>query len=281
MANHEKAFDRLSKRFACGIETVHSSFVVGCCSQYVLAMDKGFRARSAQASHWEWPKSLAAFMESPDFETVVIEKRLLKPGSSLSDPSKLKRVTPVCTYLAEISMARGVTGGPSPFTMKFACPAPSGICMPVIACGRESNRIEKGEGEIAAVQRDLGKTIESTTRSVQDNCKQIGGKGPNTIGTLQFLSSDKSILEELCFVTYQCEKAGTGTAMCPPLQEVVVVGGKESVKTTCPQLNACIAAQVPRLPGYTQAELDAMPEDKRKETLRMLAEPAVPYKKPT
>jgi hypothetical protein len=61
----------------------------------------------------------------------------------------------------------------------------------------------------------------------------------------------------------------------------IVVGGKESISTTCPQVNGCIAAQVPRLPGYTQAELDAMPENERKQILSKLAEPPVPYNKPT
>jgi hypothetical protein len=220
-------------------------------------------------------------MESPDFETVVIEKRLLKPGSSLSDPSKLNGFTPFCSYLVEISTAPGVTGGPSPFSNYFLCPAPGGICMPLMACRKEATRITENGGEIVSVLRDVSKKSNASKSSFQDSCKAVGKKDPNTNATVQFLSSDKSVVEEVCSVNYSCEKIGRGVAYCPPNQEVVVVGGKESVKTTCPQVNDCIAAQVPRLPGYTQAELDAMPEDKRKETLRMLAEPAVPYKKPT
>jgi hypothetical protein len=282
VANHEKTFDRLSKRFAVAVSrrSILHSLSAAVASTF-LPWTKAFGQEPPKRAIGEWPKSLVAFMESPDFKTVVIEKRLLKPGSSLSDPTQMKRVRPVCTYLVEISMARGVTGGPASFTQKFSCPAPNGICLPVMACQKEATRISREGGETTGVRRDVSKNSNSNKNGVQDNCKLIEDTAPNTVSALQFIDSGGALLEELCFVSYSCEKAGLGTAMCPPNQEVVVVGGKESVETTCPQVNDCIAAQVPRLPGYTQAELDAMPGDKRKETSRMLAEPAVPYKQPT
>ncbi len=282
MANHEKPFDRLSKRFAVAVSrrSILHSMSAAVASTF-LPWTKAFGQEPPKRPVGPFPKTLTGFMESPDYETVVLDKRLVKPGSSLSDPSKLKGIAPVCHYLVELSTASGVTGGPAPFRKSFFCPAPEGICLPLMACRREADRIDKEGGQTRGALLDLSKRPDSTTNGLKDNCERIEFRDANKVGVFQFLNSDRSVVEELCSIMYSCESSGVGTAMCPPHQEVFVVGGKESVKRTCPQVNACIAEQVPRLPGYTQAELDAMPENERKEILSKLAEPPLPYKKPT
>lgn len=282
MANHEKPFDRLSKRFAVAVSrrSILHSLSTAVASTF-LPWTKAFGQEPPKRPIGPYPKTLTGFMESPDYQTVVLDKRLLKPGSSLSDPTKLKGIAPVCNYLVELSTAPGVTGGPAPFTNTFSCPAPNGICSPLMACKREADRIDEKGGETRGASLDLSKRIDNTKRGLKDDCKRIGFKDVNRVGSFQFVNSEGLVLEELCSITYSCEKTGVGTAMCPPIQEVVFVGGKESIKSTCPQVNACIAANVPRPKAYTQAELDAMPEDERKEILSKLAEPPLPYKKPT
>jgi hypothetical protein len=282
VANHEKPFDRLSKRFAVAVSRrsiLHS--LSAAVAGAFLPWTKAFGQEPPKRPIGPYPKTLTGFMESPDYQTVVLEKRLLKPGSSLSDPSKLKPGTPVCNYLIEVSTAPEVSGGPAPFTKFFSCPAPEGICMPLLACKKEADRISEKGGETKAVSFDLSKNSGNTNSPLKDNCKRIDFRDANRVGGLQFLDSEQSVLEQLCTISYSCENTGVGTAVCPPNQEVIVVGGKESVKTTCPQVNDCIAAQVPRLRGYTRAELDTMPENERKQILSKLAEPPLPYKKPT
>jgi hypothetical protein len=278
----ENSFDRFSKRVAIAVSRrsvlrTLSVAVTGAC----LPWTKAFGQDPPKRPAGPYPKTLTGFMESPDYQTVVLEKRLLKPGSSLSDPMKLKEFTPHCSYFVQITTAPGVTGGPPPFTQAFMCPAKDGVCPSMMDCKRAADRIsQSGEGSKAYLV-DSSMKPDAPRNKFDDKCKIGAILDPAKAMVFAFLNSDGNVSEEICVAPYSCEKIGKGTAWCPIQSEVVVAAGKEVQKKVCPQLNTCINEEIPRVQGYTQAELDAMPEDKRKETLRMLAEPAVPYKKPT
>lgn len=282
MANHEKPFDRLSKRFAVAVSrrSILHSLSAAVASTF-LPWTKAFGQEPPKRAIGPYPKTLTGFMESPDYETVALEKRVIKPGSSLLDPSKLKESSPFCSYLVQITTVPGLTGGPAPFIQHFMCSAKDGICPTMMECQRGLQKsTEMGEWAKAFVV-ETSKKPDALKNKFNDRCQRGGSLAPDKTASFAFLNSRNEAIEELCIAVYSCENLGRGTAFCPIQSEAIVAGGKETVKKVCPQLNTCINEEIPRVQGYTQAELDAMPDDKRKETLRMLAEPAVPYKKST
>jgi hypothetical protein len=91
----ENSFDRFSKRVAIAVSRrsvlrTLSVALAGACLPWTKASGQDPPKRPVGP----YPKTITGFMESPDYETVLLEMRLIKPGSSLSDPKKLKESKP-------------------------------------------------------------------------------------------------------------------------------------------------------------------------------------------
>ncbi len=231
----ENSFDRFSKRLAIAVtrrSLLRSLSVAmsGAC----LPWTKAFGQDPPKRPVGPYPKTLTGFMESPDYETVLLEKRLIKPGSSLSDPSKAKDATPICSYFVQLTTAEGVTGGPPPFTQAFMCPAKDGVCPSMLDCKRAADRInQSGEGSKAYLV-DSSKKPDAPRNKFNDECK-VGAKlDPAKAVAIAFLNAGGEAIEEMCVAPYSCENTGQGTAWCPIQSEVVVAGGKETVKKSVP-----------------------------------------------
>jgi hypothetical protein len=121
----------------------------------------------------------------------------------------------------------------------------------MIDCKRAADRISQtGDGSKAYLV-DSSTKPDAPRNRFNDKCKIDAILDPAKAPVFAFLNSDGEVSEEICLAPYSCENMGKGTALCPIQSEVVVAGGKETVKKVCPQLNTCINEEIPRVQGYT------------------------------
>jgi hypothetical protein len=192
------------------------------------------------------------YLTSTEF-ACSIEKRIFKPGT-IVDKYDFKSAVPACLLSVSCQPAKGIEA--RSFTAGTYCLAADGVCEEPIDCARRTAKVFGGQS------LPVSSKPEATSNKHNDICWETNGK-KDVRGTIQILSESK-VLEEACVAIYACkQRPAPALAVCP----MVAKGESDLAKSECPLLNDCINKDV-SLPGFTEKELDEMPESERARIMR-------------
>lgn len=221
------------------------------------------------------PTSNLGYLESPDFnfDPASVTKNVLKPGSTLADPTPISKEDPVCFYSVTISPNENTEGGPPPFNYSFSCPAPKGICPEMLDCARTKSAKPRWTTLELSQQEDL------PANPLSDNCR-ITSKLEGKAAVFQFYDGN-TVAEQLCYHRYTCDSFPAGNdVVCPVTIEEAENGTKKKV---CSKLNSCLTNKVEMVPSFTEKELADKPSYESDKLRKQLGAPAtyITTKKPS
>ncbi len=207
------------------------------------------------------PDSISGYMRSPEFKFNVLSKRVLKPGSTLVDGSKVQKDDPACLMTVQIQTESHIVG-PDPFEYSFNCTAVKGICPDPVDCASAKDTKKRWETVPVSSKADAVKN------PLNDKCWETNSV-KDQVSVFQFYDGSV-VAEQACVYTYACSSLPAGSyAACP----IMVESGKK----VCSRLNSCLNNQVDLPKGATEKELAKLPAYERDELLKKLEAPASPY----